>query len=121
MHEVSVCESILKTIEAELDKSDLKNVREIHLKIGVLSAIEPEILRHVFKYMIIDTEFEHAQLFAEQTMVTAQCENCGHIFKVEKYIFICTKCGEAVSNITEGKELLINKIILQEPVYEKVN
>src|SRR5437868_13815310 len=33
MHEISVCQNILKTIEDEMDHQDVVNVREIHIKV----------------------------------------------------------------------------------------
>jgi hydrogenase nickel incorporation protein HypA/HybF len=121
MHEVSICQSILETIEYEMKDDELTNIREIHLKVGVLSCIEPEVLQQVFTFMKIDTAFQNANLFIELVEVNAVCENCGNSFKVEQYKFICPQCDEPVANITEGKELLINKIILEEPEHEKIN
>lgn len=121
MHEVSICQSILETIETEFENNDLESIREIHLKIGVLSCVEPDVLKHVFTYLIADTAFQNAKLFTELIEVNAECESCGHSFKVEEYKFICPQCCKPVSNITEGKELLINKIILEEPAHEEVN
>ena len=121
MHEISICESIFNGIEAELDKSDLEKIREIHLKVGVLSCIEPEILRNAFSFMIVDTPFQNAELFIDVVEVHAACKSCGKNFKVEKYKFVCPACGEPVGNVTEGKELLIHKIILEEPEHEEVN
>lgn len=121
MHEVSICQSILNTIESEFEKDDLEKIREIHLKVGVLSCVEPEVLKHVFTYIKADTPFENAVLKIEMIEVIAVCENCGNSFKVEKYKFVCPQCDAPVSDITEGKELLINKIILEEPAHEEVN
>ncbi len=121
MHEISICQSILKTIESELDNKDLSNVREIHLKIGILSCIEPELLKHVFKFIIADGPFQHSALHVDMVDVAAICENCGHTFRVEKYKFVCTECGKPASNVIEGNELTIYKIILEEPSYAEVN
>ena len=121
MHEVSICQSILKTIEAEFEQKDLANVREIHLKVGILSCVDPEILKHVFKFMIVDGPFQNALLHVDLIDVKAECENCGRVFKVDKYKFVCPQCGSAVSNVTEGKELQIHKIISEEPAHEEIN
>src|SRR5664279_4332033 len=102
MHELSICQSILNTIEGEFDKKDLENIREIHLKVGMLACIEPEILKNVFQFIKADTPFENAELFIEVIEVSAECKNCGNTFKVEKYIFVCPTCGGPGSNITEG-------------------
>ena len=107
MHEVSICQSILNTLEQELGEDQLSAVRDIHLKIGILSTIEPEALKHVFKYIIVDTPFENAVLYVDMVDVKAVCDLCGNTFKVEKYKFICPECLNPVSNIIEGKELLL--------------
>jgi len=121
MHELSICQSILNTIENELDIKELENIREIHLKVGMLACIEPEILKNVFQFIKADTPFQNSELFIEVVEVSAECKNCGNTFKVEKYIFVCPLCGEPASNITEGRELLISKIISEEPSYAEVN
>ena len=48
MHEVSICESIVETLEAELEEDQFQNVREVHIKIGVLSCVDPKILSQVY-------------------------------------------------------------------------
>jgi hydrogenase nickel incorporation protein HypA/HybF len=121
MHEVSVCQSILNTIEDEFNNDGLENIREIHLKVGMLSCIEPGLLKNVFKYIKVDGPFQKAELFVELVEVRAECENCGEKFKVEQYRFVCPKCESPVSNIIEGKELLIHKIISEEPSYAEIN
>ncbi len=121
MHEVSICQSILSTIEDELEPEQLSNIREIHLKIGILSSIEPELLKHVFKFMIADTPFQNSVLEIDQTDIKVVCENCGETFRVESYKFVCPVCEKPSSNIIQGNELQIHKIILEEPYHEKVN
>jgi len=121
MHEVSICQSILNTIEDEFDYKGIENIREIHLKVGMLSCIEPEVLKHVFQYIKADSPFQNSELYVDMIEVLAECENCGKKFKVEKYKFVCPACEQPVSNITEGKELLIHKIISEEPSYAEAN
>ena len=120
MHEISICQSIISTIEEEFDHKDVEKIREIHLKVGVLSSIEPELLKHVFELMKMDSRVQQASLFVDVVEVAGSCDHCGEQFKIEKYKFVCPACGEMVSNITGGKELLIHKIILEEPSYAEV-
>ncbi len=118
MHEVSICQSIINSLETELEKEKLEYVREVYLKVGILSCIEPGILKHVFTFMIVDTPLQHASLQINMVEVLAECGQCNKKFKVEKYMFVCPDCGKPLSNIIEGNELQIHKIILEEPVYE---
>ncbi len=121
MHEISVCQSILKTIETEMDNSDLSTVREIHLKVGILSNIDAELLKHVFTFVKLDSLFNDAELYVEVVDILAKCDSCENIFTVKNYKFVCPACDEPVINILEGKELLIHKIILEEPAHEEIN
>ncbi len=89
MHEISICQSILKTIEDEMDHNDLPNVREIHVKVGILSNVDAELLKHVFKFVKQDGLFHNAELYIDVVDILAQCDKCEKSFKVEKYKFVC--------------------------------
>ena len=121
MHEVSICQSIVETLEAELEEEQFQKVREVHVKIGVLSCVDPKILSHVFTYIIEDSPFQKSILHTELVEVLAACEQCKKNFKVEEYRFVCPECNTPSSTIIEGNELTIYKIILEEPSYAKVN
>jgi hydrogenase nickel incorporation protein HypA/HybF len=119
MHEVSISQTIIDSLENELEEDKLENIRKVYLQIGILSCVEPVILKHVFSMMVAGSSLERAELETEIVDVLVMCENCNKEFKVEKYIFICPDCGKPSSNIIKGKELRIYKIILEEPAYEK--
>ena len=121
MHEVAICQSILDTVREELSEDELSRVREIHLKVGKLSCVEPSILQNVFGFMIVDSPFAHTQLKIHLLEVIAQCEMCGEKFEVEHYKFICPQCQRPTSKIIQGNELQINKLISEAPFYEEAN
>ncbi len=121
MHEISICQSIIKTIEDELEEEQLQNVREIHVKIGVLSCVEPTVLTHVFTYIIEGTRFSKSSLYTDFVEVLVACEFFNKNFKVEDYRFVCPEFDKPSSTIIEGNELTIYKIILEEPSYAEVN
>lgn len=121
MHEVSICQSMLETLESEMETDQYQYVREVHVKIGVLSCVDAKILSHVFTYITEDTPFSKSVLFTEQVEIIAACEDCKTNFKVEHYRFVCPVCEKPSSTIIAGNELTIYKIILEEPSYAKVN
>ena len=111
MHEVSICQGIINSLETELDEDKLDLVREVYLKVGILSCIEPVILNNVFSIMIEDSPLKQAVLHIETVEVLAECGKCNKQYKVEKYVFVCPDCGMPLSNIIEGNELRIYRII----------
>ena len=60
MHKVSICQSILETLESELEQDQLQNVCEVHMKIGILSCVDTKILEHAFNYIIEDSPLKNA-------------------------------------------------------------
>lgn len=124
MHEVGICQSIFEALEAELTELQLSRLQQIHLRIGILSGIEPQILIHVYQFMVADSLFHKATLHIETVEVTAECKHCAHSFAVNNYQFICPQCHEASGQLVRGNELEIYKLILEieeEPSNEKVN
>lgn len=121
MHEVSICQSILETLEAELEEEQYEKVREVHVKIGVLSCVDPKILAHVFTYIIEGGAFEKCSLHTGFVEVVAACVPCQKNFNVEEYRFVCPHCHTPSSTIVQGNELTIYKIVLEEPSYAEVN
>lgn len=121
MHEVSICQSIISTIENEFEPSALEQIREIHLKVGVLSCVQPLFVKQVFSMMIPETFLRQATLCIEQVEILVECETCQNQFKVENHVYTCKACGSVSTNIIEGNELLIHKIILEEPAHEKID
>jgi len=121
MHEVSICQNIIEALETELAEDQFQNVREVHIKIGVLSCIDPKILSHAFACIIEGSPFKKSSLHTKLIEVLAACEHCGQNFKVEDYRFVCPECDNPSSTIIEGNELTIYKIILEEKSYAEVN
>jgi hydrogenase nickel incorporation protein HypA/HybF len=119
MHEVSICQTIIDSLENEFNDGKLEDIRKVYLRIGILSCVEPTILKHVFSMMVLETLLQNAELETELIGVLAYCENCNKEFEVEEYVFVCPDCGKPSSKIIKGKELQIHKIILETPLYEK--
>lgn len=123
MHEVAVCESILKAIEAELPEDQRGGLREIHVRIGILSGVEPQLLKHAYQFVTTGTLFEKVSLHTERVEVLAECTHCQNSFKVDDYIFVCPECGEAGGKVVQGNELEIYKLIIEveELSHEEIN
>lgn len=121
MHEVSIAQSIVDTLEAELEEQQYGSVREIYVKVGILSGVEHKLLEHVFGFVTAGGPFEKSKLYTQLVEILAKCESCNNNFKVENYHFICRQCNTPSSTIVEGNELTIYKIITEELSYAQAN
>ena len=94
------------------ENSSLKHhYKAIHLKVGVLSNIEPRLLHNAYgAYNYCGSKYHNVALHIESTDIKIQCETCNHITKVENYRFLCENCARPSKNIIQGEEMLIHKV-----------
>ncbi len=111
MHETSIVNSIMKTLEMEFEQEKLDKMRAIYLKVGKLSNIEPRLLHNAYtaKYPC-GTKYHHVALHIETTEIKIKCEKCNHVTQVINYRFICEKCQKPCKNLIQGEEMLIHKV-----------
>ena len=102
---MSIAQSILDIVRDEAQKHKLSEVRVIRLQVGAMAAVVPESLRFCFELMRRDTVASRAELEIETVPLTARCSNCGEVFEVENYCFVCVRCGDPVVDVTGGREL----------------
>ena len=111
MHETSIVNSIMRTLEMEFEQEKLNKMKAIHLKVGILSNIEPRLLHNAYSaYHLSHSGYQDVSLHIESTELKIQCEICNHITNVKNYRFICENCDRPSKNVIQGEEMLIHKI-----------
>jgi hydrogenase nickel incorporation protein HypA/HybF len=110
MHELTLAESIVSTVKKAIQDRDGAKVQLVRVKIGQLTEIVPDALQFGFESLIIDTPLAGAKLEIEQVPIVGKCEQCGHEFTVEEFMFICPKCFSSNIQMIQGDELEISNI-----------
>lgn len=111
MHEISLVRSIFKTIESEFSSTDLENLNEITLKVGLLSNIEPTLMQNAFDAVTTAEDiYRKVKLSVELVPIEIECKNCGHTSVINNYKFICSHCNTPSNNVIKGTELLIHQL-----------
>jgi hydrogenase nickel incorporation protein HypA/HybF len=111
MHETSIVNSIMRTLEMEFEEEKLQKMKAIHLKVGVLSNIEPRLLHNAYgAYNYCGSKYHNVNLHIQSMSIKIHCLVCNHITQVEQYKFICENCGRPSKNIIQGEEMLIHKV-----------
>ena len=107
MHEMSIAQSLLDVIKAEMRKHDATGLKSVLVHIGQLSAIVPESLSFCFEIMTSGTELEGAKLNMEVIPLTGNCRKCGQLFEIKDYAFECPLCHGTDIETLSGQELSI--------------
>lgn len=110
MHELSLCENIVVSIEEAALKEHFNAVTIVHLGIGKLSCVEPEALRFCFDAVTQGTIAEGSQLVIEIYPGLAQCKHCGVKLKIENYYDACSQCESFDLEIISGEQMQIESL-----------
>ena len=110
MHELSLCESVLKIIEDEVARQGFTRVRKVWLEIGELSSAEPEAMRFCFKAVTDGTVANGAELEILRPPGQAWCMTCSKTVEVSQRFDPCPVCGGYQLQVTGGDQLRIKEL-----------
>lgn len=113
MHEISLVNSIFRTLKEQFPEKMEKLIR-VKLKAGLLSNVQPILMQNAWEAVqACEPQYEGVKLDMEVLPVLMACEGCGKVSQVDDYVFICS-CGEPCRNIIQGQELLISEVEFDE-------
>jgi hydrogenase nickel incorporation protein HypA/HybF len=128
MHEWALAEAVIAATQQIAEKEKLKNVKEVHIKIGELQQIEKDILRFALS-QLKQSAFKNVKFHITKAKTTLKCRVCGEtwLFKEKKldkrtaeaihfvpevaHAYIkCPKCGSPDFEICQGRGIWIENI-----------
>ena len=108
MHEMSIAMDMIEIVRAGMARSDSKKLKSLTIRVGEMTAVEPEALRFCFEAAIGKTPFEGARLHIEEIPLKGRCGRCGEEFSLDKYFAPpCPACAGKAAGIVSGRELEI--------------
>ncbi len=114
MHEMSICISIVESLEQMIKTNNYKGIKKVWLEIGVFSGVEVEALKFSFEAAICNTIINHAQLEIIEKPAKAWCFICGENVIIKQRYDSCPKCDSNQLTVTNGEELKIKQVMIKE-------
>lgn len=112
MHEYSIVESLLDLCEKEAKNAGATEVKRIVVKIGVLSGVEPDLLKDAYSVFSETSFAKGAELEIMLQNVIIECRACGAKSELKELDYKCPECGKEDFAIIAGEELLLMSIDL---------
>lgn len=113
MHELSVCQGLLKQVSQIAVEHNASTVEKIYLQIGPLAGVEPELLQAAFPIARINTLAEQAEMFIQSMPVRVRCKTCHEVGEAKLNNLTCAACGDWKTELLSGDELLIERVEMQ--------
>ncbi|ADC89674.1 hydrogenase nickel insertion protein HypA [Thermocrinis albus DSM 14484] len=113
MHEMSIVQNLLQLVEMYAEREGAKDVRRIEVVVGVLSGVEPHLLRIAFDTFKEGTVAQNAQLDLVVEKLRLWCNSCNTQVEKEELDMICPLCGSVDTRVVGGDELLLKSIEME--------
>ncbi|HEQ98951.1 MAG TPA: hydrogenase maturation nickel metallochaperone HypA [candidate division Zixibacteria bacterium] len=113
VHEMRVAREIISFSQQEMQSRNFNVLKEIGVKVGKLSCIDPESLRFAFDMLKKETELSGTELKIETVSIEAVCRSCGREFIIDEFVFICPGCGSYEVEVRKGEELIITHLTFE--------
>lgn len=105
MHEMGIAYSVLAAVRTEAARCPDKAPRKVGVRIGEMSALDPDALRFCFEAITRDTDLAGLELDIEICPFRYRCRECGHEFVVQDYQSQCPQCASLETECIGGQEL----------------
>ena len=110
MHELGLCDYLLKTVDRVAKEEALTEVQSVTLEVGLLSGVVPRFMEDCWQAVVDGTPYAETELVIETVNGLIRCEDCGHEFSADLNRLWCPKCmGKRLTPLT-GTDLMIKEI-----------
>lgn len=113
MHELSVCQGMLRQVMDIARQKQARAVTRIRVSIGPLSGVEPQLLAQAFPIASAGTPAAGATLELESLPVRVRCDQCGAESEARPNRLLCGACGDYHTRLLSGDELLLLSVELE--------
>ncbi len=113
MHELAVCQGLMRQIELLAQREQAECITAIRLSIGPLSGVEPQLLADAFPIASAGSIAEGATLEIESQPIRVRCLTCGAESDATMNNLVCGSCGDFRTQLLSGDELLLTSVELE--------
>lgn len=92
MHEISIMQSALQTVERVARERNLAKVQRVGLRVGLLSGVVADSLQFAFEVLRAGTVAAEAQLDIEIVPAVFWCDACKSEYELTAFAFTCDRC-----------------------------
>lgn len=116
MHEYSIVQSLLDIIEDNAKKHNAKKIKKVVVKIGVLSGVEPHLLKIAFETFKESSICKDAEFEMIIDPIRAECNECKKIseFKSNLLIFECPECKSVDLKVLSGEDMYLMSLEMEQ-------
>ena len=113
MHEYSIVQSLIESCDEHAKSNNAIKVTKVVVKIGVMSGVEPHLLREAFELFKEDTICDGCEFVMNIQKVKIECLTCKEVNELEKNEYCCPTCKSIDIKIIDGEDMFLMQLELE--------
>lgn len=113
MHELSVCQALVRELDALALRENAARITRVVVRIGPLCGVEPQLLRQAYPLASAGTLAADAELILENLPIRVHCESCGAESDAAVNRLLCGACGDYRTRLLSGDEMLLAHVEIE--------
>ena len=113
MHEYSIVQSLLDQCEENAKANDATKVKKVVVKIGVMSGVEPDLLKTAFDTFKEGTMCQDCEYIQNIQPIIIYCKHCNESSTLQKTQYACPKCESVELDVIDGEDLILMQLELE--------
>jgi len=113
MHEYSIVQSLLDSCDENAQANNATKVMKVVIKIGVMSGVEPDLLKTAFDTFKEKTICEKAEFIINIQPVIIKCNGCQEESTIEGNEYHCPKCKSVDLSVLDGEDMYLMQLELE--------
>jgi len=101
VHELSLCQAILETVEA---RSGGRPVRRVDVRIGYFRQVVPDSLRFAWEMLTEGSNLSDCELGIESVPAVVRCRTCAATTTLDLPVLACATCESLDVELVSGEE-----------------
>jgi hydrogenase nickel incorporation protein HypA/HybF len=111
MHELALADAVVQVAARHAGE---RRVTRVELSVGHLRQVVPDALTFAFSLVAEGTVVQGAELVMRDVPVVLRCRGCGTEGPMAAFPMACERCGGLDVDVTQGEELLVDALELEE-------
>jgi len=113
MHEYSIVQSLINSCESYMEENKASKITKVVVKIGVMSGVEPHLLKEAFDTFKESTICEGSEMVMNIQKVKISCQACEVESELEKNEYLCPKCQSSNIEVIDGEDMYLMQLELE--------
>ena len=113
MHEYSIVQSLLDSCDDNAKANNATKVIKVVVKIGVMSGVEPDLLKTAFDTFKEKTICEEAEFIITIQSVVVKCNECQKESTLKELQYTCPSCESTDLQIIDGEDMYLMQLELE--------